>query len=121
MNARRLIEASFLAEISLAPRFDGAANAPESDDGPVDAAQGADWAQEEAWWSALEGAGMSIKDLRRTATKYGLEKPRDAIDAAEAGEGFPRRGSWSGELVWLFLTLRDAKLVDNAGRPAGRP
>lgn len=76
--------------------------------------------QEDLWYQIANAIGITELDLEQTAERHGLESPTAARDAAYAGAGeeFPRRGSWSGELVWLFLTLRDRGLVDVAGEPA---
>lgn len=110
-----------LAEIALAPAFGGespAGDSGEGTDGPVDAAQAQEWEQEEVWWDLFNANGLDGQ-LRVTARKYGLESPPEAISYAEgrAGHDFPPRGAWSGELVWLFLTLRDAGLIDAKGDP----
>jgi hypothetical protein len=78
-----------------------------------------DMAQEEKWYEIANDAGITPKDLQNAAIVADATVPKEAITRAETGAGvdFPRRGSWSGELVWLYLALRERNLIDTNGNP----
>ncbi len=108
MSARHLIESALLEIAS----FD---DSPSDEEIEQEVQQ--EWQQEQHWYQIAIAAKISDHETRAVAAEYGLTSPRDAIDAAEAGSGtdYPRRGSWSGELVWLFLALRKRGLIDANG------
>jgi hypothetical protein len=111
-----------LSEISMNPHFARADDPFFQDDevpSAVDQEVAKEFEQEELWVNLAAQAGLDSSDFRSTAQSYGITSPPMAIDMAEqaAGNGFPKRGSWSGELVWIFLSLRDREIIDSQGAP----
>lgn len=82
-----------------------------------------DFDQEDEWWNLAKLNGIDQDTMRSTAQSFGVPTPKEAVNKAyaEAGKTFPKRGSWSGELVWLFLALFDAGLVDEEGNSTQMP